>query len=531
MLEEQVEKINRFPDQNPNPVLRMSDDGVVLYANVSSTPILEALGVAVGDRLPDGVLGELRRAASDPTAPPVEVVSDHRTYAVLCVHVPEFGFYNVYGTDITAEKVIARFPDENPNPVFRATEDGRLLYANAASAAVVQALGVAVGEALPADTFERILRHADGNSTEPLEVRTGDARTYVLTPVRIPEFGFINVYGTDVTGEKVVARFPDQNPNPVLRITGDRRLRYANHASAPIVRTFGSAIGQELPPEIGERIVRAAEGELGEALEVEGEGRTYVLKPVWIREFGFINVYGTDVTAARELERAHRENERLLLNILPEPIAKRLREGERVIADRFDDVTLLFADIVGFTKLSSGLPASEVVEILNRVFSEFDQLVARFGLEKIKTIGDAYMVVGGLPEHMEDHAARVADMALELREEIVRMSVAAGVDIHCRIGMNVGPVVAGVIGVTKFIYDVWGDTVNTASRMESHGVPDRIHATHAVYERLRDRYVFEPRGIVDIKGKGPMETYFLLGRAEPLARQVEARPTAAPSGR
>ena len=184
-------------------------------------------------------------------------------------------------------------------------------------------------------------------------------------------------------------------------------------------------------------------------------------------------------------------------------------------------MTLLFADIVGFTQLSSGLPAGELVAILNTVFSAFDGLVGRYGLEKIKTIGDAYMVVGGLPAHMDDHTARVADMALELRDEIDRIG-AGNADIRFRVGMNVGPVVAGVIGVTKFIYDVWGDTVNTASRMEAHGAPDRIHVTRAVYERLRDRYRFEPRGIIEVKGKGPMETFFLLGREEASSRPASA---------
>jgi class 3 adenylate cyclase len=276
--------------------------------------------------------------------------------------------------------------------------------------------------------------------------------------------------------------------------------------------------------------MRAAAAETGVSLEVEADDRIYVLKPVWVREFDFINVYGTDVTAARQLEQAHRENERLLLNILPEPIARRLREGERVIADRFDDVTLLFADIVGFTQLSNGLAAADLVRILNQVFSDFDELVRRYGLEKIKTIGDAYMVVGGLPERMDQHTARVADMALELRDELARATSEAGTEIHFRIGIHAGPVVAGVIGVTKFIYDVWGDTVNTASRMESHGLPDHIQVTEQVYERLRDRYVFEKRGLVEVKGKGPMTTYFLLGRAEPSASSAPAGEGAARGG-
>jgi class 3 adenylate cyclase len=531
LLEAQVEQINRFPDQNPNPVMRMSEDGVLLYANPASAPIVAALGAAVGRPLPSDFVEGLRRAAADATVPQVQIVSDHRTYSMVCVAVSEFGFLNLYGTDVTGEKVVARFPDQNPNPVFRLTPDGILRYANDASAPVVKAIGVAVGDALPDDLFAGILELCSGPPHPPLEVRTEDAHTFVLTAVWIPEFDFINVYGTDITGEKVVARFPDQNPNPVFRVTPDGRLGYANAASGPIIRGLGVGLGDALPDDLRERIFRVAEGASDGALEVAGDGRRFVLTPVWVHEFGFINVYGTDVTAVRELEIAHRENERLLLNILPEPIAKRLREGERVIADRFDDVTLLFADIVGFTELSSGLSATEVVDVLNRVFTMVDELVGRYGLEKIKTIGDAYMVVGGLPELMEDHTARVADMALELREEMARMSAAAGQGVHCRIGISVGPVVAGVIGVTKFIYDVWGDTVNTASRMESHGRPDRIHVTEAVYERLRDRYAFEARGTVEIKGKGPMRTYFLLGRGDAVGHRTgrRVRPAAAGS--
>ena len=227
-------------------------------------------------------------------------------------------------------------------------------------------------------------------------------------------------------------------------------------------------------------------------------------------EFGFLNVYGTDVTSERERARLAAENERLLLNILPEPIAHRLREGEAIIADRFEDVTLMFADIVDFTRMSSRMSPSELVAVLNDVFTVFDDLVAEHGLEKVKTIGDSYMVVGGIPAWSEDHVERVASMALALAGSVAHIERAARLGIAFRIGIHCGPVVAGVIGTRKFIYDVWGDTVNVASRMESHGVPGRIQVTHAVRERLDGQYRFEPRGLVDIKGKGPLPTWFLL---------------------
>jgi class 3 adenylate cyclase len=242
---------------------------------------------------------------------------------------------------------------------------------------------------------------------------------------------------------------------------------------------------------------------------VESHERAYDLLAVDVPEFGFINVYGTDVTAVRELEVAHRENTRLLLNILPEPIADRLRRGEPLIADRHEDVSLLFADIVDFTTLSSGMDPSELVAILNEVFSVFDHLVDASGLEKVKTIGDAYMIVGGMPVWQPDHLERMAALALRLASDVRADLDARRLGIDFRIGIHTGPVVAGVIGTHKFIYDVWGDTVNVASRMESTGVPGRIQVTAAVEARLRDRFVLEPRGTIEVKGKGPMATYFL----------------------
>jgi len=207
----------------------------------------------------------------------------------------------------------------------------------------------------------------------------------------------------------------------------------------------------------------------------------------------------------RERDREHARSERLLHNVLPAPVAARLKDHEEVIADRLE-ATVLFADVVDFTPLAIGLAPEEVVRLLNRVFTAFDQLADEHGLEKIKTIGDAYMVAGGVPTPRGDHCEAVAQMALAMLREC------EGVDgLRFRIGMDTGPVVAGVIGRRKFIYDLWGDTVNTASRMESHGVPGFIQVSARVYAGLRGRYRFEERGMVDVKGKGPTPTWLLLG--------------------
>jgi adenylate cyclase len=206
-------------------------------------------------------------------------------------------------------------------------------------------------------------------------------------------------------------------------------------------------------------------------------------------------------------------SERLLLNVLPAAIAERLKVQPGAIADGYASVTVLFADIVGFTTFADVRPPEDVVAVLNELFSGFDELADRFGVEKIKTIGDAYMAVGGLPLPKENHEAAVADMALAMRDVVERFNADTGGELAVRIGIARGPVTAGVIGTRKFSYDVWGDTVNMASRMESHGIAGRIQVTSAVMQALCDRYAFEERGTIEVKGKGPATTYFLRGRA------------------
>ncbi len=220
-------------------------------------------------------------------------------------------------------------------------------------------------------------------------------------------------------------------------------------------------------------------------------------------------------TADLRLEKER--SEQLLLNILPEAIAEQLKQDTKAIASAIEEVTILFADIVGFTPLSSQVPPIELVSVLNEMFSIFDHLAEQHGLEKIKTIGDAYMVVGGLPLPKLNHAEAIADMALEMQAALSQFQAPLerfniGSKFQIRIGINTGSVVAGVIGIKKFIYDLWGDAVNIASRMESSGEPGRIQVTEATYERIKDQYIFEKRGKIPIKGKGEMMTYWLVGK-------------------
>ncbi len=210
-----------------------------------------------------------------------------------------------------------------------------------------------------------------------------------------------------------------------------------------------------------------------------------------------------------ELLQKNEENERLLLSIFPASVVERLKRGEDIVPESWSEVTILFADIVGFTDITARVPAFALVDLLGGLVSDFDQLAREHGVEKIKTIGDAYMAVAGLPDPRSDHAEAVVRLAFDMLNAAANRKTLDGKPIQLRIGINSGSVIAGVIGTQKFAYDLWGDTVNIAARMESQGQPNRIHLTEATYALLKHRYNFESRGEVEVKGKGLMPTYFI----------------------
>ncbi len=251
--------------------------------------------------------------------------------------------------------------------------------------------------------------------------------------------------------------------------------------------------------------------------------KPFDLAEVLLRVYNLLEVRLLHMETKRLYARVLEEkkvSERLLLNVLPPSIAERLNgrpdviaeDFTAVIADSFADVTVLFADLVAFTKFSETVSVKVLVEVLNEVFSRFDNIAERRGLEKIKTIGDCYMVAAGLPIPVADHAVRAAHMALDMMEALEDFNAASHYKLNVRIGMDSGAAMAGVIGKKKFVYDLWGDVVNTASRMESHGVPGRIQLTDATRRRLGHPFSLESRGTVFVKGKGELHTWFLNGR-------------------
>ena len=255
--------------------------------------------------------------------------------------------------------------------------------------------------------------------------------------------------------------------------------------------------------EIGTRLERIAAGDFNQRVDIANRDELGELATNINRTSERLGKLYADLNAERERAEA------LLLNTLPRPILDRLRAGETVIADRIDTATILFSDLVGFTEIASRLPAERLVALLGGLFARFDALAAQFGLEKIKTLGDGYMVAGGVPEPWPDHAERTVAMALAMHRATEEIAIEFTEPLKLRIGLHSGPLVAGIIGTHKFVYDVWGDTVNTAKRMESLSEPGRIHISTATRELLADSYRFEARDAIEVKGKGLMRTFFV----------------------
>ncbi|AFY82013.1 adenylate/guanylate cyclase domain-containing protein [Oscillatoria acuminata] len=303
------------------------------------------------------------------------------------------------------------------------------------------------------------------------------------------------------------------------------RFSYANQKVGEILQRdpdnlLGKIIWEEFPETVGSKFEREYRKSAAEQVSVTFEDCSpFTDRCFEVRVFPSyegLSVFFYDITQRKETEdalcREQQKVQELLLNILPQTIAKQLQEQPGPIAEKFEAVTILFADLVKFTELSTQVSPQELVSLLNTIVSTFDRLTEKHGLEKIKTIGDAYMVVGGVPLSKPDHATAIAEMALDMQAAIGQFNTKYLTNLSLRIGINTGPVVAGVIGIKKFTYDLWGDAVNTASRMESHGISGKIQVSETTYYLLQHQYNFEERGVIEIKGKGEMTTYFLTGR-------------------
>jgi class 3 adenylate cyclase len=439
----------------------------------------------------------------------LELDVGNKTFAFHIVQVPEFDFINIYGTDVTAMKAIAKFPDQNPNPVLKASLTGALMYANAGGQAILEAWTIAIGDQVPGE----ILAHEAEGTHAPLELAVGH-KTFAFHIVRVPQFDFINIYGTDVTAMKAIAKFPDQNPNPVLKTSLTGELLYANEGGKGIQGAWRLAIGDAVP----EAIIEHAKSRSTLPLEMEVAGKTYLFQIVSVPEFGFVNIYGTDVTAARDNEQILRK----LAKYFSPQVYESIFSGdlEVKIETRRKRLTVFFSDIKGFTEITERLEPEVLTLLITEYLTEMTNIAVAHGGTVDKYIGDAIMVFFGDPKsrgHKEDALACIR-MSIAMRDGLHKLRKAwqdRGVSqpLNIRIGVHTDTCTVGNFGShDRLDYTTIGNGVNLASRLESNANTNQILISEDTCLLVRDEIECRKLDAIRVKNIAhPIQTYEVVG--------------------
>ncbi|MEC7984150.1 MAG: adenylate/guanylate cyclase domain-containing protein [Myxococcota bacterium] len=509
-----MKAITKFPDQNPNPVLKTDSNGIFLYANAAGKEILRAWSIFIGESAPSDMVERTKNPSDDALEMPV----GNKTFSFHIVPVPEFDFVNIYGTDVTAMKAITKFPDQNPNPVLKTNMQGIFLYANAAGKNILTTWGIAIGEQAPAPVVER----AQNPSEDALEIPVGN-KTFSLYIVPVPEFDFVNIYGTDVTAMKAITKFPDQNPNPVLKIDMQGRLMYSNQGGKPIQDHWDIQVGEAVPSQILEH----AQSGSSYPLEIEVAAKTYLFHIVPVPEFSFINIYGTDITAAKD-------NEQILIKLakyFSPQVYESIFSGdlEVKIQTKRKRLTVFFSDIKGFSEITERLEPEVLTDLITDYLTTMTNIAVKHGGTVDKYIGDAIMVFFGDPKSngAKEDALACVRMALEMKEALWKIRQTwrdKGISqpLNIRIGIHTDTCTVGNFGShDRLDYTTIGNGVNLASRLESNARANQILISEDTYLLIREKITCDKLDKITVKNiRHPIQTYEVRGSTQDLIKEL-----------
>ena len=506
-----IDILKKFPDQNPNPVIRVSGNGILEYYNQPSESIIKFYNLEISKKVGNDLLEHINIAISKKVHS-FEMKLESLSYSFKCVYVEELDGINIYGTDITAKKVIDKFPDSNPNPVMRVSYQGVLGYYNDASSKLVEALNLKISETVSNPILKYVGEVSISGCSANYEIHIGND-TYAASFVPVPEFQFIIVYATEITALKVIKKFPNQNPNPVLRVDLEGNLNYFNEASNYIVKKVSATVGARLPEEFLENLLNEKN-----KFELEIGSKTYVFDIVRIKEFGFYLIYGTDITDSKDKERILKK----LSKYFSPQVYNSIFSGELdvTINTKRKNLTVFFSDIKSFTTITEKLEPEILTDLITNYLTEMTNIAIKYGGTVDKYIGDAIMIFFGDPQSKgtKEDAIACVTMALEMKKKLRKLKkdwerTGLSESLDVRMGIHTDVCTVGNFGSSdRLDYTVLGNGVNLASRLESMAEANQIlisENTHnLIYEDIKSQFFSE----ITAKGKAhPVKAYQVSG--------------------
>ena len=506
-----IKVLEKFPNQNPNPVLRFSDKGVLLYYNNPSEPIINAWKIKINDKPHKNFLDKLKKTISEGENS-FEINVEQKIFLLKAVYVKELDCINVYGTNITAKKAIDKFPDQNPNPVMRVSKEGILNYHNTASSDIVSSLNLKIGEMISDNLIELVGKTILTKSITKSEITAGK-KTYMAHFVPIPEFDFIIIYAADITAKKAINKFPDKNPNPVMRIDKNGELNYFNDASNYIIQNWGIGLNETIPIEIINNLTKPNSNDTPN-MEFEVGDKTYYFNLVKIEEFDFFLLYGTDITDTKDKERILTK----LSKYFSPQVYSSIFTGELDVNINTNrkSLTVFFSDIKGFTTITEKLEPEILTELITYYLTEMTDIAIEYGGTVDKYIGDAIMIFFGDPntEGIKKDAVSCVAMALKMRRKVKAIrkkweSFGLTEALDVRMGIHTDVCTVGNFGSQdRLDYTVLGNGVNLASRLETLANPNEILISENTYNVIRNDIRCTYFDEIKVKGKShPIKTF------------------------